>query len=66
MATLQRVALYILFDALERDLVEHIRKATQGRSNFLTDDERSKARKIAESRPDLLQIAKMMGISSPI
>lgn len=44
MASFQRVALFILFDALEHDLVTYVREAV-GDDTFLNDREREKARR---------------------
>src|SRR5579883_887163 len=45
MASYQRIALYVVFDSLERDLVEYIRRSIQVSCEvLLTDDEAKRAR----------------------
>ena len=44
MASYQRTALFILFDAIETDLVNHIRNSSSGGEIPLTPEERDKAR----------------------
>lgn len=45
MASYQRVALFLLFDAIEHDLVAAIRRYGANSSTFLSDEERDKARR---------------------
>jgi Tfp pilus assembly protein PilF len=53
MASYQRVALFIFFDALERDLIEHLRRAAQfNEASILTEDEREKALQRQRSKSD--------------
>lgn len=51
MASYQRVALFLLFDSIEQDLVRHVRTAVGG-DIVLTDDERTKASRRILSRSD--------------
>lgn len=53
MASYQRIALYIFFDAIERDLIRHIRSVdNQINERFLTDQEREKAEKRMNTKND--------------
>ena len=49
MASYQKIALYILFDLMERDLIDAIRRYSGGEPR-LTDDETSKAERNLRSR----------------
>lgn len=51
MASYQRTALFVFFDEIERDLVEHIRSYSEStQTPWLNDEERTKARKRLQSR----------------
>jgi LuxR family glucitol operon transcriptional activator len=54
MSSYQRVALFILFDSLERDLVERIRALPLDDSPFLTSDERGRATLRLERREGVI------------
>jgi LuxR family glucitol operon transcriptional activator len=58
MASFQRLALYLVFDAVERDMINFLRRSTQNTKEILTQDERFRAKEriIKRDRQDLYNI----------